>query len=78
VELKRSGPGTGDPGLRQTIAEARLLMGGPEPAAVADDPEAKEVLEELRATFLALPAEIQRDVALLSCRWLAPRETSSW
>ncbi len=74
VELKRSGPGTGDPGLRQTIAEARLLMGGPEPAAVADDPEAKEVLEELRATFLALPAEIQRDVALLSLPMSSHRE----
>ncbi|HOU93997.1 MAG TPA: hypothetical protein PLU22_23260, partial [Polyangiaceae bacterium] len=50
VELKQSGPRAEEPALRQAIAEARLLMGGPEPAAVADDPEAKQVLEELRAT----------------------------
>ncbi|HOU94135.1 MAG TPA: glycosyltransferase, partial [Polyangiaceae bacterium] len=41
---------------------------------VADDPEAKQVLEELRATFLALPAEIQRDVALLSLPMSSHRE----
>ncbi len=74
VELKQSGPRAEEPALRQAIAEARLLMGGPEPAAVADDPEAKQVLEELRATFLALPAEIQRDVALLSLPMSSHRE----
>lgn len=74
VELKRRGPTEGDPALRQAIAEARLLMGGPEPAAVADDPEAKEVLEELRSTFLGLPSEVQRDVALLSLPMSSHRE----
>ena len=66
VQLKTQGPQETDPGLRQAIEQARLVMGGPEPAAVADDPEAKEVLDELCATYASLPPAIQADVALLS------------
>lgn len=44
----------------------RLVMAGPDPAAVADDPEAREVLQELTAAYVALPAELQADIALIS------------
>ena len=66
VQLKIQGASESEPNLRRSIEHARLVMGGPEPAAVADDPEAKEVLDELCATYASLPAAIQADVALLS------------
>jgi trehalose synthase len=45
---------------------ARLVMAGPDPAAVRDDPEGREVLDELRRIYLELPAECQADVALVT------------
>ncbi|MBN2195773.1 MAG: glycosyltransferase [Polyangiaceae bacterium] len=74
VLLKQRGETESDPELRGTIGRARILMGGPEPAAVADDPEAKQVLEELRSTYMGLPPAIQRDVALLSLPMTSHRE----
>ena len=44
----------------------RLVLAGPDPAAVADDPEAQEVLEELVTTYQALSPALQADVALVS------------
>ncbi len=43
----------------------RLVLAGPDPAFVADDPEGKATLEELIAAYQDLPAEVQTDVALL-------------
>ncbi len=45
---------------------ARLVLAGPEPSSVADDPEAGSVLEEVRREYLSLPSELQQDVAVLS------------
>ncbi len=44
----------------------RLVLAGPDPAAVADDPEGMEVLQELIDAYCALPPRVQEDVALLS------------
>ena len=44
----------------------RLVLAGPEPAAVADDPEATEVLEELMDAYVHLPRALQEDIALVS------------
>ena len=55
-----------DPAHRRRLDTARLVMAGPDPTAVADDPEGLEVLEELSRRFLELPPELQPDVALLS------------
>ncbi len=44
----------------------RLVLAGPDPAAVADDPEAQEVLRELTAAYVALPRALQSDIALIS------------
>lgn len=44
----------------------RLVLAGPDPASISDDPEGKEVLEELCATYRELPPELQRDVVILS------------
>ncbi len=51
---------------RHRLEIMRLVLAGPEPAAVADDPEAKEVLEELKATYCALEPKVQSDVVMLS------------
>lgn len=48
------------------LQQVRLVLAGPEPAAVKDDPEAVEVLEELIEVYRGLDSELQRDVALLS------------
>ncbi len=51
---------------RRRLEVARLVLAGPEPSAVADDPEATDVLEEIRREYMALPTELQNDVAVLS------------
>ncbi|AKU89796.1 glycosyltransferase [Vulgatibacter incomptus] len=47
------------------ISRAHLLLAGPDPKGVADDPEAGEVLEELCALQAALPRELRERVHLL-------------
>ena len=44
----------------------RLVLAGPDPASVDDDPEGKEVLSELRAAYMALPPHLQADIAMIS------------
>jgi len=51
---------------RRRIQLVRLVLAGPDPAAVQDDPEGQEVLTELIEAYKALPLRVQEDVALLS------------
>jgi trehalose synthase len=51
---------------RRTLKNARLVLAGPDPASVQDDPEATEVLDEIRTIYLSLDRTIQQDVAILS------------
>jgi trehalose synthase len=51
---------------RRRLAHVRLVLAGPEPAAVADDPEALSVLSDLVDSYRNLPHWIQEDVALVS------------
>jgi trehalose synthase len=44
----------------------RLVLAGPDPDSVADDPEGREVLASLCQQYLDLPPHIQRDVALIA------------
>lgn len=48
------------------VAGARLLLAGPSPAGVTDDPEGAVVLEQVRAARAALPAEVRRRIHLAS------------
>ena len=68
VRLKETYAGVDDLDAlgRRTIETARLVLAGPDPEHVADDPEGRDVLEELRADWLALPEPVQRDIALLA------------
>lgn len=44
----------------------RLVLAGPDPASVQDDPEGREVLEDLSRAYLDLPAALQEDIALVA------------
>jgi trehalose synthase len=51
---------------RRRLAYVRLVLAGPDPVAVADDPEAQQVLQDLIRAYRALPPWLQEDVALVS------------
>jgi len=68
VKLKRERDRV--PGLsalqQRRLGLVRLVLAGPEPASVSDDPEAKEVLDDLRRAYCDLRSEIASDVVILS------------
>jgi trehalose synthase len=67
VRLKTGAHGRDVPDRhRRRLADLRLLLAGPEPAAVADDPEALDVLGDLVERYCRLPHWLQQDVALVS------------
>jgi len=47
------------------VALARLVLVGPDPRGVDDDPEGKAVLDELAQQWLALDPALQQDIAVL-------------
>ncbi len=68
VELKRSihdGLLAPDPLHRRQLEIARLVLAGPDPSAIQDDPEARDVLDELRSAYTALTPAIRDDIAIL-------------
>jgi trehalose synthase len=66
AELKRSTyDGAGDPAHRRRLDLVRLVLAGPDPSAIQDDPEAQGVLEELQAAYRGLHPAIQDDIAFL-------------
>ncbi|MGD8860595.1 MAG: glycosyltransferase [Myxococcales bacterium] len=67
VPLKRQAAtsGAADTATRR-VALSRLVLAGPDPAAIADDPEGQGVLDGLCQRWLALEPELQRQVALLA------------
>ncbi|HUG39190.1 MAG TPA: glycosyltransferase [Longimicrobiales bacterium] len=48
------------------LRHVRLVLAGPDPASIQDDPEGLEVIEELRRAYVALDDEIKEDVAVLA------------
>jgi len=51
---------------RRRIALSRLVLAGPDPDSVADDPEGQEVFNEICGLWHELPPYIQRDVAVIT------------
>jgi trehalose synthase len=47
------------------IQQSRLILGGPDPAYIADDPEGLGVFGELRDFYIRLPEIFQDDIAIL-------------
>lgn len=68
VRLKQEAVQRGGTGGRHArrLKLLRLILAGPEPAAVQDDPEAREVLDELIEVYRGLAPELQQDVAMIS------------
>jgi len=54
------------PRHRRRLETVRLVMAGPDPASIADDPEGREVLDDLCAAYTRLPDRIRDDVVLLT------------
>jgi trehalose synthase len=61
---------------RHRLGILRLVLAGPDPEAVADDPEGKEVLEELIDAYCALPPTLQDDIALVSLPMQSRRDNA--
>ncbi len=62
----RSVDGNGDPTHRRRMEILRLVLAGPDPASIQDDPEGQEVLKELIDDYLSFEPEVQRDIALVT------------
>jgi len=59
-------PNSGDERYRCRAETLRLVMVGPDPASIQDDPEGCEVLNDLCTTYAGLDPVIQKDVVLLT------------
>jgi trehalose synthase len=55
-----------DPLHRRRIKLARLVLAGPDPSSVADDPEGRAVLDQLTEAYLRIDPAIQDDIALIT------------
>ena len=58
------------------LRQVRLLLAGPDPVSVADDPEGLEVVEELRREYVALDDELKQDVAMVALPMQNPDENA--
>jgi trehalose synthase len=54
----------------------RLVLAGPDPASIEDDPEGKEVLRELIAAYLGLEHRIQDDIAIVALPMESPEQNA--
>ena len=61
---------------RRRLRQVRLVLAGPDPASVADDPEGLEVVEELRRAYVALDDEVKHDVAMIALPMQNPDENA--
>ncbi|MDX1567394.1 MAG: glycosyltransferase [Longimicrobiales bacterium] len=55
-----------EPVHRRRLELARLVLAGPDPTAVEDDPEGQEVFAELAARYAELDPGLQEDIAVVS------------
>jgi trehalose synthase len=66
VRLKTEGDGARSELHRRHIELCRLVLAGPDPDSIQDDPEGLDVIEELKQRYLGLGPRLQRDVALIT------------
>jgi trehalose synthase len=62
--------------LRRRVAIVRLVLAGPDPGSIADDPEGLEVVTHLVAAYRGLAAAHQADVAILSLPMASRKENA--
>ena len=65
-----------DPIHRRRIELVRLVLAGPDPESIPDDPEAAQVFAELRARYDALPRAMRDDVAILALPMSNPTQNA--
>ncbi len=67
LKYRLARPPAGDEPLhRRRLKLVRLVLAGPDPTSVADDPEGREVLDELVDAYSKMDPAIQDDVALVT------------
>ncbi|MFQ5793091.1 MAG: glycosyltransferase, partial [Acidobacteriota bacterium] len=66
----------GDERHQHRLRIVRLILAGPDPASIQDDPEAEQVLDSLKARFLSLEPEIQQDIVLLTLPMASRKENA--
>jgi trehalose synthase len=76
ARLKAAAADEPDERHRRLLGYARLVLAGPDPHGVADDPEASEVLQELCRVWGGLPPEIRRDIAILQLPMASRKENA--
>ncbi len=62
---KRRWNGGRSPLHQRRLDLSRLVLAGPDPASIQDDPEAQAVFEDLTRAYQQLHPQVQRDVAVL-------------
>ena len=67
IKMKVDNRKNGDPKSLEykRIEMTLLVLGGPDPSFVSDDPEGKEVLKELTETYKTVDKNMQNDIAIL-------------
>ncbi len=78
IHLKEEKRRNGDQQARTTrrIEKTRLVLGGPDPKFVSDDPEGKAVLAELIDQYQRIDPAIQEDIAILLLPLDNPKENA--
>ncbi|MDT8436245.1 MAG: glycosyltransferase, partial [Gemmatimonadota bacterium] len=61
---------------RRRMDLVRLVLAGPDPASIQDDPEGQEVVAELHDAYLELSPEIQDDVAVVTLPMSSRRQNA--
>jgi trehalose synthase len=51
---------------QRSLELVRLVLAGPDPTAIEDDPEASDVLAELCQAYLRLPLGLQKEIAIVT------------
>ena len=78
VQLRSHPVGDGDIDAlgRRTVETARLVLAGPDPDSIADDPEGSDVIRELSTRYLELPDAMQCDIAILALPMASAKENA--
>jgi trehalose synthase len=61
-----AGAWSDDPVHRTRQELVRLVLAGPDPESIQDDPEAIDVLADMRARYMALAPDVQQSIAILA------------
>lgn len=78
IKMKKDNLERGNPDSLEykRIKMTLLVMGGPDPAFVSDDPEGKAVLKELTEAYQELDRDMQDDIAILLLPLDNPKENA--